>query len=206
MAPVALVHADPWLLAVDKPPGLLSQPGLGPQLRESLLGQVQRRWPTAQLVHRLDRDTSGLLVLALDPLSHRNLSLQFQQRRVRKAYLAEVQGEVRGCSGRIDAPLARLTARPPRYGVVPEGKAALTRWRLLARGPGWSRLLLQPRTGRSHQLRVHMAWLGHPILGDPLYGPGYPGRMRLHAWGLQLRHPHSGAPLRLRCAGHWGDR
>lgn len=208
---LALVHADAWLLALHKPSGLLSQPGLGPALRDSALIRVQQRWPSARLVHRLDRDTSGLLLLALDPVSHRHLSLQFQQRRVRKAYLAEVQGRVASLRGCVTLPLARVATRPPRYGVVAGGKPCLTHWRRLAEGPDWTLLLLQPRTGRSHQLRVHMAALGHPIVGDPLYGPeaaagAQPrGRLRLHALGLRLLHPHSGAPLRLRCAGHWGD-
>jgi tRNA pseudouridine32 synthase/23S rRNA pseudouridine746 synthase len=208
--PLELVHADPWLLAVHKPPGLLSQPGLGPELSDSVVTRLQRRWPTARLVHRLDRDTSGLLLLALDAASHRQLSLQFQQRRVGKVYLAEVHGRLEAGRGRIEFPLARVGTRPPRYGVVCGGKPSLTLWRRLVRHPDRTRLLLLPRTGRSHQLRVHLAAIGHPILGDPLYGPELqgdhpgPGRLRLHALGLRLRHPHSGALLRLRCAGHWG--
>ncbi|SBO44351.1 Ribosomal large subunit pseudouridine synthase A [Cyanobium sp. NIES-981] len=205
------MHADAWLLAVHKPSGLLSQPGLGPALADSALTRLQQRWPTARLVHRLDRDTSGLLLLALDAASHRHLSLQFQRGLVRKAYGAEVHGRLTALRGRIAAPLARVGTRPPRYGVVPAGKPSLTLWRRLALGPGWTRLLLLPRTGRSHQLRVHLAAIGHPILGDPIYGGAdpsgapAPGRLRLHALGLRLNHPHSGAPLRLRCAGHWGD-
>jgi tRNA pseudouridine32 synthase/23S rRNA pseudouridine746 synthase len=205
-----LLHADPWLLAVHKPSGLLSQPGRGPELADSALTRVQGRWPSARLVHRLDRDTSGLLLLALDAASHRHLSLQFQERRVGKAYLAEVSGELASSGGRIDRPLARIGTRPPRYGVVADGRPSLTLWRRLVRGQGWTRLLLLPRTGRSHQLRVHLAALGHPILGDPLYGPADPrlpppSPMRLHAFGLRFRHPRSGEPLRLRCAGHWVD-
>ncbi|WP_225867258.1 RluA family pseudouridine synthase [Cyanobium sp. PCC 7001] len=206
-----LVHADAWLLAVHKPSGLLSQPGLGPALRDSALSRLQQRWPTARLAHRLDRDTSGLLLLALDAASHRHLSLQFQRGLVRKAYVAEVHGQLARRRGCIDAPLARVSTRPPRYGVVPGGKPSLTLWRRLALGPASTRLLLLPRTGRSHQLRAHLAAIGHPILGDPLYGPADAaadpgsGRLRLHALGLRFHHPHSGAPLRLRCAGHWGD-
>ena len=215
-----LLLADPWLLVLLKPAGLLSQPGLGPELADSLISRVQRRWPEARLVHRLDRDTSGLLLVARDPRTHRQLSQAFAERCVAKTYLARVQGLPPGRGGRIEQPLARIATRPPRYGVVPlaaGGKPALTRWRRLQRGAGdaWSLLLLQPHTGRSHQLRVHLAALGHPILGDPLYGPqpassgescaigertaggSWPG-LQLHAAGLRLRHPHSGLPLRLR--------
>ena len=203
---IQLVYADPWLLAVHKPAGLLSQPGLGPDLADSLLTRLQHRWPAAQLVHRLDQATSGLLLLALDPLTHRELSRAFAERRVRKTYLARVQGCPQARGGWIDQPLARIGTRPPRYGVVPVeagGKAALTRWLLLEPGGAESLLLLAPHTGRSHQLRVHLALLGHPIVGDAIYGNPGAGRLLLHATGLRLRHPHTGAPLRLRCPPHW---
>jgi tRNA pseudouridine32 synthase / 23S rRNA pseudouridine746 synthase len=213
-----LLYADPWLLALAKPSGLLSQPGLGPELADSLIKRAQRRWPEARLVHRLDRDTSGLLLLARDADSHRRLSAAFAERRVRKTYLARVHGLPAARGGWIDQPLARIATRPPRYGVVPVasgGKRALTRWRRLDgpddRAQDNCSLLLQPHTGRSHQLRVHLAWLGHPLLGDPLYGPtasptGPPvTRLQLHAAGLRLRHPITGQPLRLRWSGNWGD-
>ncbi len=193
-----LLYADAWLLALAKPSGLLSQPGLGPELADSLISRAQRRWPTARLVHRLDRDTSGLILLARDAETHRLLSAAFADRRVHKTYLARVQGVPAARGGLIDQPVARLATRPPLYGVVPVlagGKPALTRWRRL-RG---NTLLLQPHTGRSHQLRVHLAWLGHPVLGDPLYGDRASApRLQLHATGLRLRHPVTGAPLRLR--------
>ena len=214
-----LLWSDPWLLALAKPCGLLSQPGLGPELADSLISRAQRRWPGALLVHRLDRDTSGLILLARDAHSHRLLSAAFAERRVRKTYLARVHGVPAARGGWIDQPLARIATRPPRYGVVPValgGKPALSRWRRLDRlvqhrGRGWCHLVLQPHTGRSHQLRVHLAWLGHPLLGDPLYGdPRADGllqvqRLQLHAAALRLRHPITGQPLRLRCAGNWGD-
>lgn len=201
---LSVVFGDPWLLALAKPSGLLSQPGLGPELADSLISRAQRRWPEARLVHRLDRDTSGLILLARDADTHRRLSAAFADRRVGKTYLARVQGVPAACGGRIDQPLARLATRPPRYGVVPVsagGKPALTRWRRLDPCRHGSTLLLQPHTGRSHQLRVHLAWLGHPVLGDPLYGdPASAPRLQLHAAGLRLRHPVTGAPLRLRAA------
>jgi len=202
-----VLYADPWLLALLKPSGLLSQPGLGPELADSLIGRAQERWPEARLVHRLDRDTSGLILLARDATTHRALSAAFAERRVRKTYLAVVQGLPADRGGVINQPLARIATRPPRYGVVPlgqGGKPALTRWRVLRRFEGSSLLLLQPRTGRSHQLRVHLADLGHPVLGDPIYGdplygePAAAPRLQLHAAGLQLLHPATGKPLQLR--------
>ena len=211
-----LLYRDPWVAAFDKPSGLLSQPGLGPDLADSLITRVQRRWPELLLVHRLDRDTSGLLLLACTPAIHRQLSCLFAERCIRKTYVAEVTGHPEADGGRIDRPLARISTRPPRYGVVPVdqgGKPAITHWRLLQRR--WdsqerpiSRLLLVPRTGRSHQLRVHLEQIGHPILGDPIYGAAQaaePGgdRLLLHAWGLRFRHPATGKALRLRCPAPW---
>jgi tRNA pseudouridine32 synthase/23S rRNA pseudouridine746 synthase len=202
-----VLYADSWLLALVKPSGLLSQPGLGPELADSLISRAQERWPEVRLVHRLDRDTSGLILLARDATTHRALSAAFAERRVRKTYLAMVQGLPADRGGIIDQPLARIATRPPRYGVVPlecGGKSAFTRWRLLRRFEGSSLLLLQPRTGRSHQLRVHLAALGHPVLGDPIYGdtlygePAAAPRLQLHAAGLQLLHPATGKPLQLR--------
>ena len=197
-----VLYADPWLLALVKPSGLLSQPGLGPALADSLISRAHCRWPEARLVHRLDRDTSGLILLARDAKTHRALSVAFAERRVRKTYLARVSGVPADRGGIIDQPLARIATRPPRYGVVPleqGGKPALTRWRVLRRFEGSSLLLLQPRTGRSHQLRVHLADLGHPVLGDPIYGePAAAPRLQLHAAGLQLLHPATGKPLHLR--------
>jgi tRNA pseudouridine32 synthase/23S rRNA pseudouridine746 synthase len=198
----------------------LSQPGLGPDLTDSLITRVQQRWPELRLVHRLDRDTSGLLLLAFSPEIHRQLSGLFAARAIQKAYLAEVAGHPRAQGGLIDRPLARIDTRPPRYGVLPVeqgGKPALTQWRVLQRrwdgqGRPIARLLLVPRTGRSHQLRVHLEQIGHPILGDPIYGSasGFSegasegaDRLRLHAWGLRFRHPATGKTLRLRCPAPW---
>lgn len=209
MAEPRLLFADPWLLVLAKPSGLLSQPGLGSDLADSLISRAQCRWPEALLVHRLDRDTSGLILLARDATTHRRLSAAFAERRVRKTYLARVRGVPAARRGLINEPLARIATRPPRYWVVPlehGGKPALTRWRWLAASPGGSSLLLQPHTGRSRQLRVHLAWLGHPVLGDRLYGgDSADGCLQLHAAGLKLIHQVTGEPLRLRCTGNWSD-
>lgn len=210
-----LLYQDAHLAAFHKPSGLLSQPGLGPDLADSLLTRVQRRWPQLRLVHRLDQGTSGLLLLAFTPEIHRQLSALFAERRVHKVYGALVEGHPPAGGGCINSPLARLSTRPPRYGHVPEaqgGKPALTHWRVLERcwdgqGQPVARLLLGPRTGRSHQLRVHLAQIGHPIVGDGLYGstPLEAGaaRLGLHAWGLRFCHPATGGTLRLRCPPPW---
>ena len=212
-----LLYRDPYLAAFHKPSGLLSQPGLGPDLADSLITRVQRRWPQLRLVHRLDQGTSGLLLLAFTPEIHRQLSALFAERRVRKVYGALVEGHPPARSGCITSPLARLSTRPPRYGTVPEeqgGKPALTHWRVLERrwdgqGQPVARLLLGPRTGRSHQLRVHLAQIGHPIVGDGLYGAAPPdagpARLGLHAWGLRFCHPATGRMLRLRCQPPWDE-
>ena len=158
------------LLIADKPSGLLCQPGRGPHLADSLLSRLRQQWPTAQLVHRLDRDTSGLVLLALEPALHRALSQLFAERLVRKTYRADVLGVPAQPAGSIRLPLARQSRQPPLYGTDPAGKHAHTDWQLLEACALWSRLELHPHTGRSHQLRAHLAAIGHPILGDPLYG------------------------------------
>lgn len=200
--PAWIVHHSPDLLVLNKPHGLLCQPGLGPELADSLISRVQRQWPSGQLVHRLDRDTSGLILVALTPELHRTLSGLFAQRRVHKRYVADVVGVPAQAEGLIELPIAKRQNRPPLYGVDRAGKACATRWRLLGRSSGCSRLELEPLTGRSHQLRVHLQAIGHPILGDPLYGPdasaslaGPIRRLHLHAGGLGFTHPCSGHPL-----------
>ena len=162
-------HLGPLLVA-DKPSGLLCQPGRGPHLADSLLTRLRQQWPTAQLVHRLDRDTSGLVLLALEPDLHRALSQLFAERLVHKTYRADVRGVPSQPVGSIRLPLARQSRQPPLYGPDPAGKAAHTDWQLLEGCGLWSRLELHPHTGRSHQLRAHLDAIGHPILGDPLYG------------------------------------
>jgi tRNA pseudouridine32 synthase / 23S rRNA pseudouridine746 synthase len=196
--PAWLVHNAADLLVLAKPAGLLCQPGLGPALADSMISRVQRQWPNAQLVHRLDRDTSGLLLVALCPELHRALSDLFAKRQVFKRYEAVVHGRPFQAAGCIELALAKRQHRPPLYGPDPAGKPCRTDWRLLdpAASPdaAISRLELIPRTGRSHQLRVHLKAIGHPIVGDPLYGPRVtPGvRLHLHASQLSFRHPLDG--------------
>lgn len=199
--PLRVLQADHQLLFVDKPAGLLSVPGKGPELSDCLLRRVQRVYPEALLVHRLDRDTSGVMVFGLTAHAQRHLGLQFETRRVRKIYIARVIGEIEADSGIVDLPLAVDWPNRPRQRIDEvSGRAAVTSWRVIRRGREETRLRLEPRTGRSHQLRVHMLALGHPILGDPLYSEGWETqeRMMLHAEELRLRHPDGGAGVRVR--------
>ncbi len=197
--PLSVLHADHEILLVDKPAGLLSVPGKGAHLSDCLLARVQAAFPTALLVHRLDRDTSGVMVFALSPHAQRHLGLQFEKRQVRKVYVARVWGEMTEKEGEIDLPLTVDWPNRPRQKVDFEtGRAAQTRWRVVRRQNGTTRVRLYPRTGRSHQLRVHMAEIGHPILGDPFYAEGpardFP-RLMLHSESLRLRHPDGGAGM-----------
>jgi tRNA pseudouridine32 synthase/23S rRNA pseudouridine746 synthase len=200
LTPPALnvLHADDWLLVLDKPAGLLSVPGRGEAGQRNLYRQVQAEHADALIVHRLDMATSGLMVFARGLPTQRSLSAAFAERRVAKHYLAVVQGLVAGDQGEIDAPLAADWPDRPRQKVDPEfGKPSLTRWQVLARADGRTRLALQPLTGRSHQLRVHLQSIGHPICGDPLYAsePPTAPRMLLHACGLSFVHPATQAQL-----------
>ena len=185
-----VLHLDPALLVIDKPSGLLSVPGRG--LPDCAVSRCQTLAPGCVAVHRLDRDTSGVMVLARTREALRHLGLQFERRRVRKRYRAVVAGEPVGDRGVIDAPLMADWPNRPRQMIHPDGRPARTRWVVTAREGGRTRLVLFPVTGRSHQLRVHLANLGNPILGDPLYGDGEGPRMMLHAERLRLRHPDGG--------------
>ena len=197
MDDLVIVHEDHELLFIDKPAGLLSVPGRGPHLADCLLARVQAVFPEALLVHRLDRDTSGIIVFARSAHAQRHLGLQFEKRQTRKQYVARVWGQVTERKGRVDLPLIVDWANRPRQMVCHEsGRAAQTEWALIRHDAHGSRLRLMPLTGRSHQLRVHMLALGHPILGDPFYATGdaaaFP-RLMLHARELRLRHPMAGA-------------
>jgi tRNA pseudouridine32 synthase/23S rRNA pseudouridine746 synthase len=188
-----LVHADAALLVLDKPAGLLAVPGRGEAGRDNLAARVQQRWPDAQVVHRLDMATSGLMLFARGAEMQRRLSAAFMRREVHKRYEAVVRGLVPDDQGEIDAPLAADWPNRPRQRVDRvHGKPSLTRWTVLARDPEeqTTRLGLEPVSGRSHQLRVHLLWIGHPIVGDALYALGPPApRLLLHATEIGFRHP-----------------
>jgi tRNA pseudouridine32 synthase / 23S rRNA pseudouridine746 synthase len=190
------LHADDALIVVAKPAGLLSVPGRGEAGRMNLTAQVQAAWPDALVVHRLDQATSGLMLFARGAQAQRRLSMAFEARAVGKQYTAVVQGRVGAEQGEIAAPLIVDWPNRPRQIVSLEhGKPALTRWRCLERSDTRSRLLLEPVTGRSHQLRVHLQSTGHPIVGDDLYGNEPCDRLLLHASRLVFAHPMQGQTM-----------
>ena len=159
--------------------------------------RAQALWPDAQVVHRLDMATSGLVAMGRGGAMQRALSIAFAERRVAKRYVALVAGSVEGEEGTIELPLAADWPNRPRQQVdLQRGKPSVTRWRVLAREGGNTRLELDPLTGRSHQLRVHLLAIGHPIVGDALYAPGLAApRLMLHASALAFAHPHTGEPM-----------
>ena len=200
--PLVILHEDAEVLLVDKPAGLLSVPGKGPELADCLLTRVQAAFPDALLVHRLDRDTSGVMIFALTPHAQRHLGLQFEKRMTRKTYVARVWGVPAEKQGLVDLPLIVDWPNRPRQMVCHDtGRPAQTEWRLLKAEGDTARLRLSPRTGRSHQLRVHMLSLGHPILGDPFYATGpardFP-RLMLHSEELRFKHPNGGQSIKIR--------
>ena len=200
--PLKVLHEDAQLIVVDKPSGLLSVPGRGAHLSDCLLARVQAAFPQALLVHRLDRDTSGVMVFAQTPHAQRHLGLQFEKRQTRKTYVARVWGRLEPKTGTIDLPLIVDWPNRPRQMVCHQtGKAALTDWRVSKYEGDTTRVKLSPKTGRSHQLRVHMLALGHPILGDPFYAEGpardFP-RLMLHSEELRLKHPEGGVSMKFR--------
>lgn len=194
---LTLIHEDEDLLVFDKPSGLLCVAGKPAEHADCLEARVQARYPGARIVHRLDRATSGLLVMARHAKAHRHLGLQFERRHLRKSYIAIVAGNVAGEMGDIDLPLATDWENRPRQCVDHlNGRPSQTHWQVLMRAPLSTRLRLTPRTGRSHQLRVHMLAMGHPILGDNFYAPEpialAAERLMLHAETLTLFHPGDG--------------
>lgn len=189
---IPVVYEDESILIVDKPSGLLSQPGKGPDLSDSLLTRIRSYFPWAELVHRLDRDTSGLLVVALNADMHRAMSISFAERKVEKQYLGLCFGALIGTRGTIVSSLGRIGFNPPRYGEHQDGKLAVTHWQHLHHEIDRTRVLLTPITGRSHQLRVHLESIGHPLIGDPIYGFNDGERLMLHARQLNFQHPKSG--------------
>ncbi len=202
------LHADASLLVFDKPAGLLCVPGRGPDKQDCLSARAERQWPDAKVVHRLDMATSGIVLMARGIEAQRALSLAFEQRRVHKRYTAVVNGVLPNTLpgngwNTIDLPLLLDWLNRPRSIVNhTQGKPSLTRWRLADPlphdRPGTTRLALEPVTGRSHQLRVHLQAIGHPIVGDPLYGAAPPEpaqRLLLHAEGIRFPHPATGEAM-----------
>ena len=203
---IDVVHADDALLVLCKPSGLPAVPGRGAALQDCLARRVQRRFADALVVHRLDMATSGLMLMARGASAQRALGIAFARREVEKRYVAIVAGHLAvpgaGGWGQIDLPLAADWPRRPRQQVDFErGKPSLTHYRVLAHdeGAATSHVELQPLTGRTHQLRVHLMAIGHPIVGDTLYAPpavqAMAQRLALHASRLELAHPLSGARL-----------
>ncbi len=198
-------HIDADLLIIDKPSGLLSVPGRGPGMDDNLASRVQARYPEALTVHRLDMDTSGLLVMARNAAAHRALGRLFESRQVEKEYIAVVAGRLAESERSIDLPLITDWPNRPRQAVdFVQGKPALTHLAVLSYDAtsDTTRVLLKPETGRSHQLRVHLQAIGHPILGDDLYAPpeilAQAPRLLLHAAAIAFLHPASGNCLAVR--------
>jgi tRNA pseudouridine32 synthase/23S rRNA pseudouridine746 synthase len=192
-----IVQLDSEWVVVNKPAGLLSVPGRGPEGEDCAWTRVRALAPDALVVHRLDMATSGLLLFARGAALQRACSIAFAERRVHKAYVAVVEGGPEAPAGQIELPLAADWPNRPRQQVDPlRGKPSMTRWQVLAREGRRTRLALLPLTGRSHQLRVHAAAMGWPIVGDRLYGPPSAQdepRLLLHAGELSLAHPLDGA-------------
>ncbi|WP_341873637.1 pseudouridine synthase [Roseibium hamelinense] len=191
------MHADADLLVVNKPSGLLSVPGKAPEHADSVDTRAKAKFPGARIVHRLDMDTSGVMVLARNAAAHRHLGLQFERRKLAKTYVADVWGHPVEDCGEIDLPLICDWPNRPKQMVSFElGKAAFTRWETIERLERTTRLRLYPRTGRSHQLRVHLLSIGHPIIGDRFYAEAdalaESNRLALHAESLEVHHPANG--------------
>ena len=206
--PIAVVYQDADLVVIDKPAGLSVHPGPGHPDR-TLVNGLLALCPDIQgiggeirpgIVHRLDKDTSGLMMAAKTQDAHNRLSQQIKNREVSKGYLALVEGAPSPESGTIDVPIGRDPRRRTRMAVVPEGRESRTGYRLVERAAAHSLLELQLHTGRTHQARVHLAWLGHPLLGDAVYGRRSPllPRHFLHAHSLSFAHPSSGQPMQFR--------
>lgn len=195
-----ILYRDDHILVLDKPSGLLSVPGKASEHKDSLELRVKRAFPTATVVHRLDMATSGIMLFALNKAAHQRIGQQFEKRLTKKRYIARIYGVPEDESGSIELPLICDWPNRPKQKVDHDnGKPALTHWRLLSAEREYSVVELKPVTGRSHQLRVHMLSMGHPILGDRLYASPTPlkmaDRLQLHATELCLSHPDSGEDI-----------
>ena len=210
--PLDVVYEDDDVIVVNKPTGLVVHPApghpdgtLGNALLhhcgDSLSGIGGEKRPG--IVHRIDRDTSGLIIAAKNDAAHLALSAQLKDHSLSRTYECLVTGNMKQDSGTVDAPIGRSSADRKKMAVVPTGRRAVTHWEVVARYPGVTHLRCRLETGRTHQIRVHMAYIGHPILGDTVYGakkpvPGLTGQC-LHATGLRFIHPRTGEPVELHC-------
>ena len=210
--PLDVVYEDDDVIVVNKPTGLVVHPAPGHpdgtlvnallhHCGDSLSGIGGEKRPG--IVHRIDRDTSGLIIAAKNDAAHLALSAQLKDHSLSRTYECLVTGNMKQDSGTVDAPIGRSSADRKKMAVVPTGRRAVTHWEVVARYPGVTHLRCRLETGRAHQIRVHMAYIGHPILGDTVYGakkpvPGLTGQC-LHATGLRFIHPRTGEPVELHC-------
>ena len=210
--PLDVVYEDDDVIVVNKPTGLVVHPAPGHpdgtlvnallhHCGDSLSGIGGEKRPG--IVHRIDRDTSGLIIAAKNDAAHLALSAQLKDHSLSRTYECLVTGNMKQDSGTVDAPIGRSSADRKKMAVVPTGRRAVTHWEVVARYPGVTHLRCRLETGRTHQIRVHMAYIGHPILGDTVYGakkpvPGLTGQC-LHAAGLRFIHPRTGEPVELHC-------
>ncbi|MGR5129225.1 pseudouridine synthase [Photobacterium swingsii] len=197
-----VLHLDKDIIAINKPSGLLSNPGRDPAHQDSVWSRVLAEHPQSQIIHRLDMATSGLIVLALRKKAECHMRSQFQHRQTQKLYYARVWGEVENNKGLIDFPLTcDWENRPLQKVCFSAGKPSLTHYKVISREQGTTLLALFPTTGRSHQLRVHLQSIGHPILGDQFYAHkaaiAKAPRLQLHAAELTFRHPYSEQPMHI---------
>ena len=201
--PLNIVHQDKDVLCVVKPSGLLSVPGRGPSVQDSLFTRILAEWPLARVVHRLDMDTSGIMVFALRKNAERALKIQFQNRTISKRYEAVVEGTT-AADGQVLEPLMPDSTRKLRHIVHSAGKPSETQYETLHHYMGLSLVSLTPKTGRSHQLRVHLMHIGHPIVGDRFYAPemtlNKSERLMLHSAEIGFDHPYTGERLHFHAA------
>jgi len=193
--PPVILYQDAAILVVDKQAGLLSVPGKLEGREDCLERRLRLAYPGTLLVHRLDCDTSGVMIFARNKAAQGFLGQEFEKRRAKKSYVARVYGTLNPDMGQVDAPLCADWPNRPRQMIDPiNGRPAVTDWQVIGRETDATRVRLHPLTGRSHQLRVHMLSLGHPIIGDPIYAEDMPEapRLMLHAETLALHHPVSG--------------